>query len=117
MLHPRPAVQRCLSHSGATAVICAPVLARDLAELGRNPLRKPVQHWSVDPTEAIYLQKIGKSYSAKKVNLLLYVDGRNVMPDDVVQAGLESLVGRLGKGPFDRLWLMNATACGEIEAP
>lgn len=96
------------------AEICSEDLARDLVELGRHPCRRPVQRWPADPTEQIYRQKIGKTYLAGTVDLLLYIDGRSIMPDDVVKEKLEGLVKKLGKGPFDRIWYSSSTVCCEI---
>jgi hypothetical protein len=96
------------------AEICAQSLARDLVEVGRDPFRKPEQRWPPNPTEAIYRQKIGKTYSRKAVGLLLYADGRNIIPDDVVQVQLDELVRVWGNGPFSRIWFMSPTVCYEI---
>jgi hypothetical protein len=72
--------------------------------------------WTSDPTPAIILRKLGKSYRADlPVDLLIYTDGALITPDDVILPTLEHLIEVHGRGSFRRIWLMGEKICREVD--
>jgi hypothetical protein len=66
--------------------------------------------WVGDPTEATYRKKAAKTYQTDcPVELLVYGDPECF--DDVVAPKLEEIIGRIGFGPFHRVWLMGEDGC------
>ena len=61
--------------------------------------------WTADPTRNALLKKISKRYaSAGLVDLLCYVDGFLVTPDDVALCELRAAINDVGQGQFREVW-------------
>lgn len=83
---------------------CSPEFAEAIAEAKRSHSRVS-SAWGGDGIEEILLKKLSKTYNVSEpVELILYTDGRNALPDDVLVAKANHLLEG-GLGPFRRIWL------------
>ena len=83
---------------------CAPEFAEAIAEAIRSESGVS-SAWGGDGIEGVLTKKVGKSYNvAEPVELVLYNDGRNALPDDVLVAKGKYILQH-GLGPFRKVWL------------
>ena len=62
--------------------------------------------WTTDPTDSIITKKIKKTYiTSYPVNLLCYVDGRVVTPDNIIVLKIKHLFSSEVHS-FSRVWLL-----------
>jgi hypothetical protein len=87
-----------------------PRLAKDISDQSKHG--EPAQfRWTADSTEAVYRGKLAKNYTTDcPVELLCYA-ALTVSPDDLVVPTLWEMIGRLGFGPFDRVWFLGEDGC------
>jgi hypothetical protein len=71
--------------------------------------------YTSDTTEQRFLNKIQKRYEiACPVELLLYLNGRSITPDDSVIFTIEDAIRAKGLGPFRRIWFWGENVCRQV---
>ena len=89
--------------------LCPPEVANPVGDalkagIGKASVRATAV-WTADPTRRDLLKKLRNSYACDvPVNLLCYVDGLLVTPDDVALEEMRAVVDAEGLGPFRSIW-------------
>jgi len=92
------------------AEACVKEFAAAIAEAKRNESGLATA-WGSDGIEEVLNKKLKKSYNVKEpIDLLLYLNGRNALPDDVLIPKALHLL-KNGAGPFRKVWFFGETVC------
>jgi hypothetical protein len=84
------------------AEACAPEFASAITNVVRGEI--PIAIYGEDVSGATLKRKLSKTYSDKcDVDLLLYTNGRRVLPDDAIIPALMPIVEN-GIGQYRRVW-------------
>lgn len=107
----------CTLESGARlafelAEACAPEIAAMLTLARKSDAIAGL--WGEDGSAETVQKKLRKSYYIDcPIELVLYTDGRTVLPDDVIKPKVARIL-QGGLGPFSRVWLLGSEVCDVI---
>jgi hypothetical protein len=94
---------------GKIAFELAEICDSDLAALSARSIAQgggSAGIWTGDPTESIIRSKLNKQYNSQfPIELLCYVDGRTVSPDDLICYAIKSELAKADSILFRRIWL------------
>lgn len=78
----------------------------------RSDIHQPKYIRSESDCRRILSDKISRHYATPHpIELLCYTDGCTISPDEVLKAGIESVIRDGSSHPFRRMWLMGDDLC------
>ena len=95
--------------TGEVAFELAEICDSDLAAWGARSIAQgggSAVIWTNDPTDSIVRNKFNKRYESQfPIELLCYVNGRTVSPDDMICYGIKDEMAKADRILFRRIWL------------